>query len=193
VIATYKNEPQTGIHPSTRKATRTGYYERKFLHPNSGGDNPIAGANWKLFRLGEVILNFAEAAAEAGQLTDAAKAVNEIRARAGMPALPASLSKADLVKRIHAERRVELAMEENRYFGLRRWSKPADDLSKTDRWVTAMEITRNADGSFTYARRPVRATERKNYTNKFLWVPIPLNEANRLRSITGADWQNAGW
>ena len=92
-----------------------------------------------------------------------------------------------------AERRVELAMEENRYFDLRRWSKPADDLSKTDRWVTAMEITRNADGSFTYARRPVRATERKNYTNKFLWVPIPLNEANRLRSITGADWQNAGW
>ncbi|WP_291203948.1 RagB/SusD family nutrient uptake outer membrane protein [Dyadobacter sp.] len=193
VIATYKNEPQTGIHPSTRKATRTGYYERKFLHPNSGGDNPIAGANWKLFRLGEVILNFAEAAAEAGQLADAAKAVNEIRVRAGMPALPASLSKADLIKRIRAERRVELAMEENRYFDLRRWSKPTDDLSQTDRWVTAMEITRNADGSFTYARRPVRTTERKNYTNKFLWVPIPLNEANRLRSITGADWQNAGW
>ncbi|GAB3280650.1 RagB/SusD family nutrient uptake outer membrane protein [Larkinella harenae] len=193
VIATYKNEPQTGIHPSTRKATRTGYYERKFLHPNSGNDNPIAGANWKLFRLGEVILNFAEAAAEAGQLTDAIGAVNEIRARAGMPALPASLSKMDLIKRIRAERRVELAMEENRYFDLRRWSKPTDDLAKTDRWVTAMEITRNADGTFTYNRRPVRTTERKNYTNKFLWVPIPLNEANRLRSITGVDWQNQGW
>jgi starch-binding outer membrane protein, SusD/RagB family len=193
VIATYKNEPQTGIHPSTRKATRTGYYERKFLHPNSGGDNPIAGANWKLFRLGEVILNFAEAAAEAGQLADATKAVNEIRARAGMPALPASLSKTDLIKRIHAERRVELAMEENRYFDLRRWSKPTDDLARTDRWITAMEITRNADGTFSYMRRNVRATERKNYANKFLWVPIPLNEANRLRSITGTDWQNAGW
>nr|WP_295927050.1 RagB/SusD family nutrient uptake outer membrane protein [uncultured Dyadobacter sp.] len=192
-IATYKNEPQTGIHPSTRKATRTGYYERKFLHPNSGGDNPIAGANWKLFRLGEVILNLAEAAAEAGQAADAVKAVNEIRARAGMPALPASLSKTDLIKRIRAERRVELAMEENRYFDLRRWSKPTDDLAPTDRWVTAMEITRNADGSFVYARRTVRATERKNYANKFLWVPIPLNEANRLRSITGADWQNKGW
>lgn len=193
VIATYKNEPQTGIHPSTRKATRTGYYERKFLHPNSGGDNPIAGANWKLFRLGEVILNFAEAAAEAGQVAAATKAVNEIRTRAGMPALPASLSKTDLIKRIRAERRVELAMEENRYFDLRRWSKPTDDLARTDRWITAMEITRNADGTFGYARRNVRTTERKNYANKFLWVPIPLNEANRLRSITGADWQNAGW
>ncbi|TLV00719.1 RagB/SusD family nutrient uptake outer membrane protein [Dyadobacter luticola] len=193
IIATYNGEPQTGIHPTTRRATRTGYFERKFLHPNSGGDNPIAGANWKLFRLGEIILNFAEAAAEAGQLVEAAKAVNEIRTRAGMPNLPASLSKADLIKRIRAERRVELAMEENRYFDLRRWSLPTDDLSKTDRWVTAMDITRNANGTFTYKRRNVRATERKNYTNKFLWVPIPLDEANRLRSITGADWQNKGW
>ncbi|CAG5069973.1 hypothetical protein DYBT9623_02713 [Dyadobacter sp. CECT 9623] len=193
IIATYAGEPQTGIHPTTRRATRTGYYERKFLHPNSGGDNPIAGANWKLFRLGETILNFAEAAAEAGQVAEAAKAVNEIRARAGMPALPAGLAKEALIKRIRAERRVELAMEENRYFDLRRWSKPTDDLAKTDRWITAMEITRNANGTFTYKRRNVRGTERKNYTNKFLWVPIPLNEANRLRSITGTDWQNAGW
>ena len=193
IIATYNGEPQTGIHPTTRRATRTGYYERKFLHPNSGGDNPIPGANWKLFRLGEVILNFAEAAAEAGQLVEAAKAVNEIRTRAGMPDLPATLSKADLIKRIRAERRVELAMEENRYFDVRRWSLPTDDLAKTDRWITAMDITRNADGTFKYIRRNVRTTERKNYTNKFLWVPIPLNEANRLRSITGSDWQNKGW
>ncbi|QRR02158.1 RagB/SusD family nutrient uptake outer membrane protein [Dyadobacter sandarakinus] len=193
IIATYINEPQTGIHPTVRRATRTGYYERKFLHPNSGNDNPIGGANWKLFRLGEVILNFAEAAAEAGQLADAVKAVNEIRTRAGMPVLPASLGQADLVKRIRAERRVELAMEENRYFDVRRWSKPTDDLAKTDRWITAMEITRNADGTFSYKRRNVRGTERKNYTQKFIWVPIPLDEANRLRSITGADWQNFGW
>ncbi|WP_439556610.1 RagB/SusD family nutrient uptake outer membrane protein [Dyadobacter sp.] len=193
IIATYAGEPQTGIHPTTRRATRTGYYERKFLHPNSGNDNPIAGANWKLFRLGEVILNFAEAAAEAGQLADAVKAVNEIRTRAGMPNLPAGLSKDALIKRVRAERRVELAMEENRYFDVRRWSLPAEDLSKTDRWITAMEITRNSNGTFSYKRRNVRGTERKNFTNKFLWVPMPLNEANRLRSITGANWQSPGW
>ena len=69
IIATYVGEPQTGISASVRKATRTGYFERKFLHPNSGGDNVVGGANWKLFRLGEVILNFAEAAAEAGKVS----------------------------------------------------------------------------------------------------------------------------
>jgi len=193
IISTYVGEPQTGIHPTTRKATRTGYYERKFLHPNSGGDNHVEGANWKLFRLGEVILNFAEAAAEANKLDEATTAVNVIRARAGMPLLTHGLTKAELVTRIRNERRIELAMEENRYFDVRRWSHPDGDLSKTDQWITAMEITRQGDGTYKYMRRNVRAGERKNYTNKFLWVPIPLNEANRLKSVTGIDWQNKGW
>ncbi|MBN8787205.1 MAG: RagB/SusD family nutrient uptake outer membrane protein [Terrimonas sp.] len=193
VIATYKGEPQTGIDPAVRKATRTGYFERKFLHPNSGGDNPIGGANWKYFRLGEIILNFAEAAAEAGKLDEARDAVNEIRRRVGMPDLPANLSQAQLIARVRNERRVELALEENRYFDVRRWSNPSDDLSKTDKWVTAMEITRTGTNAYTYQRRVVRPTERKNYTNKFLWFPVPLSEANRLAAITGNDWQNPGW
>ncbi|MBW8323963.1 MAG: RagB/SusD family nutrient uptake outer membrane protein [Prolixibacteraceae bacterium] len=193
IIATYVGEPQTGISASVRKATRTGYFERKFLHPNSGGDNVVGGANWKLFRLGEVILNFAEAAAEAGKLAEAAEAVNEIRRRVGMPDLPTGLSKEELILRVRQERRVELAMEENRYFDVRRWCTPTGDLSKTDKWITAAEITRNSDGTYTYGRRTVRSTERKCYTNKFLWVPMPLAEANRLKAITGEDWQNAGW
>jgi hypothetical protein len=84
-------------------------------------------------------------------------------------------------------------MEENRYFDVRRWSEPTGDLSKTDRWITAAEITRNSDGTYTYGRRTVRSTERKCYTNKFLWVPMPLAEANRMKAITGEDWQNPGW
>ena len=193
IISTYVGEPQTGIHASTRRATRTGYFERKFLHPNSGGDNAVAGANWKMFRLGEVILNFAEAAAEANKLIEAITAVNEIRTRAGMPNLSASLTKDELILRIRNERRIELAMEENRYFDVRRWTSPNGDLAKTDKWVTAMVITRNQDGTFIYGRRTVRADERKNYINKFLWVPIPIDEANRLKGSTGGDWQNKGW
>jgi len=193
IIATYVGEPQTGISNTVRKATRTGYFERKFLHPTSGSQNQVAGANTKLFRLGEVILNFAEAAAEAGHLAEATAAVNEIRNRVGMPDLPASLSQEELILRVRHERRVELAMEENRYFDVRRWSDPSGDLSNTDKWITAAEITRNPDGTYTYGRRTVRATERKCYTNKFLWLPIPLNEANRLISITGENWQNPGW
>lgn len=193
IIATYVGEPQTGIHPTVRRATRTGYFQRKFLHPNSGGDNPVGGANWKYYRLGEIILNLAEAAAEAGYLMEATTAVNEIRARVNMPELPQSLTQEELILRIRNERRVELAMEENRYFDVRRWSSPEGDLSETDRWITGAEIIRNADGTYTHGRRNVREVERKNYTNKFLHVPIPLNEANRLQSITGQNWQTPGW
>ncbi|WP_196939913.1 RagB/SusD family nutrient uptake outer membrane protein [Sphingobacterium pedocola] len=193
VIATWMGEPQTGINPTKRSATRTGYYQRKFLHPTAGTNQIVWGTRTKLFRLGEVILNFAEAAAEAGHLDEARTAVNEIRKRVGMPSLPTGLSKEELILRVRNERRVELALEENRYFDVRRWTKPNEDLEKTDRWITAMEISRGQDGTFTYKRRLVREGGRQNYTNRFLWLPIPLNEANRLRAITGDNWQNPGW
>ncbi|GAA4799189.1 RagB/SusD family nutrient uptake outer membrane protein [Olivibacter ginsenosidimutans] len=193
IISTYIGEPRTGIHASTRSATRTGYYERKFLHPSSGSDNRVAGANWKLFRLGEVILNFAEAAAESGHLDEARAAVNEIRARVDMPPVSAGLSQQELITRVRHERQVELAFEENRYFDVRRWSSPTADLSNTDKWITAAAITRNADGSYTYNRRTVRSESRLCYINKYLFLPIPLAEANRLLAITGANWQNSGW
>jgi hypothetical protein len=193
IIATWDGEPQTGIHPTARKATRTGYFERKFLHPFSGDEvNEIPGANWKTFRLGEVILNFAEAAAEANHLDEARAAVNEIRTRAGMPGLPAGLSKDELILRIRNERRVELALEGFRYFDVRRWNTPDGNLEKTDRWINAMRITRNADGSYTYKRGPV-SRERLCWSRKFMWLPVPMNEVNIMKALTGEDWQNPEW
>ncbi|MDP4207110.1 MAG: RagB/SusD family nutrient uptake outer membrane protein, partial [Bacteroidota bacterium] len=193
IIATWKGEPKTGIDPLKRYGTRTGYYERKFLHPFAGDDYGVGAANFKYFRLGEIILNFAEAALEAGHEDEARDAVNEIRARVGMPGISSSVKGNDLRLRIRNERRVELALEEQRYFDVRRWSSPTGDLSKTDKWVTAMEILRNDDGTYTYTRRPVRAVERKCYTNKFLKVAIPIDEANLMKSLTGEEWQNPGW
>ena len=70
--------------------------------------------------MAEIILNYAEAAAEAGHLSDAKDAVDEIRARVGMPKLPDNLSQAEMVLRVRNERQVELAWEECRYFDLRR-------------------------------------------------------------------------
>ncbi|MCO5240021.1 MAG: RagB/SusD family nutrient uptake outer membrane protein [Chitinophagaceae bacterium] len=193
IIATYAGEPQTGRHPTIRKATRTGYFLRKFLHPNAGQEVVTGGhAYAKVMRLGEVYLNLAEAAAEADHLTEAYEAVNTIRRRVGMPDLPAGLSKEQLILRIRNERRVELAFEAHRYFDVRRWHKPTDDLEKTDRWITAAHITRNANGSYTYARGPV-SRERLCYQNKFLWFPLPLNEANIMLALTGENWQNPGW
>ena len=68
--------------------------------------------------------------------------MDEIRARVNMPALPAGLSKDEMILRVHNERRVELAWEEVRYFDLRRWQKPEGNLNATCQWLTGMRITK---------------------------------------------------
>ena len=174
-----------------RTPTRTGYFQRKFLHPNSGVEMRLNGARHKDYRLAEIYLNFAEAAMEAGHTDEAITYVNKVRARAGMPGLPAGLSGENLRQRIHNERRVEFALEGNRYFDVRRWHKPDEDLSATDRWITGAHITHMQDGTYKYERTILK--ERQCYTNKWLKMPIPLTEVNNMRAITGEDWQNPGW
>jgi len=99
-----------------------------------------------------------------------------------------------LILRIKNERRVEMAMEENRYFDIRRWTESDGDLEKTDKWVTAMYITRK-DGleGYTYTRRPVQENPRECWTNKYLKMPVPEKEVNIMLSVTGENWQNPNW
>lgn len=178
---------------TNRAASRTGYYHAKMVTPGASQTNQINNSNFKYYRLGETLLDLAEAAAEAGHLDEARAAANEVRARSGMPALSASLSQEDLILRIRNERRVELAWEEQRYFDMRRWQTPDGDLSETAKWLTAMVITKNADGSFNYARRNISNNPRGGHRNRDLLLPIPLSEASTLESVTGQRWQNPGW
>lgn len=180
--------------------TRTGYYMRKFNNHRSNRNNTGIDGRMKLYRLGELYLNFAEAAYLAGSpdtpvVSDVAgaaamsarEAVNAIRARAGMPPLPAGMTNVDFEKRYRNERRVELAFEEHRFFDVRRWKI----LGQTDGFVTGMRITRNADDSYTYTR--VKLQERGTEADKYLMFPIGQDEINKIKSYTGTDWQNPGW
>lgn len=84
-------------------------------------------------RLGEVLLNYAEAKAELGTITqnDINISINLLRDRAAMPPLttltppmdPAHASDgvSSLIVEIRRERRVELFLEAHRYNDLRRW------------------------------------------------------------------------
>ena len=80
--------------------------------------------DWILFRYGEVLLNNAEAAFELGKTGEALNAVNQIRARVGLPAL-GSITR-DLIRH---ERRIELAFESHRYWDLRRWRIAEEKLN----------------------------------------------------------------
>lgn len=80
-------------------------------------DSWNSGKNIRILRYGEVLLIKAEAANELGQTNDAADALNLIRERAGLGDTNAS-SQADLRDAIYKERRVEMAMEHDRFFDL---------------------------------------------------------------------------
>lgn len=173
--------------------TRTGHFHRKLVAPGASPTNWANYPSHKYFRLGELILSLAEAAAEAGHLAEAKTAVDEIRARVKMPPLSASLSKDDLILRIRNERRVELAYENQRYFDIRRWQSPDGNIEFQYKWSTGMLITKQSDGSFTYERVNTSSIPRMGYETKDLLLPLPLSEAALLEAVTGERWQNPGW
>jgi hypothetical protein len=90
------------------------------IAPNIG----TSKTDWIVFRYGETLLNFAEAAFALGKTEEALNSVNQIRTRAGI----ATLNSIDLQK-IRHERKVELAFEGNRYWDVRRWRTAVTELS----------------------------------------------------------------
>jgi len=171
--------------PPNKRNTHTGYYLRKFI--DSKQANTLAQtAGWKKYRLAEIYLNYAEAENEAsGPIPEVYAAINTIRSRAVMPNLPTGLSKDEMRERIHRERRVELAIEEHRFWDVRRWKI----LDQTDKLVTGMEIIKNTNGTFTYNRF---VTERRNaWQDKFRIFPIPIGDASKIPDF-GLN-QNPGW
>jgi len=141
-------------------------------------------ARFKKYRMGEVYLNFAEAANEAyGPTKDVYDAVNAIRSRAKMPDLPDGLNKDQMRERIRRERRVELAFEEFRFWDVRRWKI----LSQTDKLTTGIEWIKKPDNTFSGKR--IVAGRRKSWVDNHLIFPIPLAEI-----VLMPLWnQNPGW
>ncbi len=184
-------------HVSEITNTRTGYYMRKFNNYKSGVNVDQDGL-MKIFRLGELYLNFAEAAyqsvgpdaavpsAVGGAAMSAREAVNTIRERVDMPALPAGLSKDEFEVRYRNERQVELAFEEHRFFDVRRWKI----LNQTDNFVTGMKISRDND-EYTYTR--IKLKERSTNSDKYLMYPVDQSEVSKMGTYTGINWQNPGW
>ena len=104
--------------------TNTGFNLRKFVDATVGSSARGQGSYiwWTYFRMGEVYLNAAEAAMELGQTGKALQYVNAVRQRAGFGAN--SWTTADLtIDNLLHERRCELALEDHRWWDLKRLRK----------------------------------------------------------------------
>ncbi len=158
----------------------TGYYTRKFIHQNNINSQTVnkTNENWILIRYAEVLLNYAEAQLNLGNEGEAKIYMDQVRARAGMPAIPASETGSVLMAHYQNERKIELAFEEIYFFDVRRWKTAPALLSVP---VHKMHIVKNANGSFTY---DVQEMEDRAWRNAFYYYPIPGDEINKNKNLT---------
>ena len=162
------------------------------------GSYLIRGSFWAspmnriVFRYADVILERAEAEAQLGNASEAVRLVNEIRTRAaGSTQMIAdypnrygvklycknytgSYSKDEALRIVKMERRLELAMESERFFDLVRWGEASKVLN--DYFASEKErVTFLSDAVFT--------------ANKNEYLPIPHSQ---ISSSNGHYTQNIG-
>jgi hypothetical protein len=176
--------------------TITGYYFTKYVELTTV---PLVGRDENdihLIRFAEVLLTYAEARLEQGTLTqaDIDLTINKIRQRVGMVAMKITdlvANGMDLRTEVRRERRIELALEGQRYFDILRWKQGsllAQDIkgmkkSLAFRASDVANLPADAQGYIiAYSGRVF--VDPKNY----LW-PISLTQFQRNPNLG----QNTGW
>ena len=169
--------------PNKGDASQTGYNVWKWIdydnynYPYAGASGKDHSTNWIMIRYAEVILNEAEARVETNDIQGALKAVNEIRARVGLPAYTET-NQEKLRQLIRKERRLELAFEDHRFYDVRRWRIGAQTQGKLHglKFVSPTEFT-------------VETVDTRSWDDRLYLHPIPYEEIIRVSAIK----QNTGY
>jgi starch-binding outer membrane protein, SusD/RagB family len=121
------------VASTTGNTAGSNYYPNKYKLGNSNGVSGAASSEYyMMLRLAEIYLIRAEAAANgaAGGISAAIADLNVIRNRAGVTALPTTLTQEQVIAAVARERQVELFAEwGHRWFDLKRTNKAHDVLS----------------------------------------------------------------
>ncbi|PKD20386.1 glycan metabolism protein RagB [Salegentibacter salinarum] len=182
IVTTTWYSGNSGIQAGTNDYPPTGYIVRKKAAEDYGA------RSLPYMRLAEIYLDYAEALNEYDPGNpDILKYVNLIRERAGIPEygdvdLPAPSGQDAVREAIHKERRIELFVENVRYFDARRW-KIAEDAFGGD--MHGKDVNARDEQEFyntvVFEKRVFRPQD-------YLW-PIPQDEINANPKLI----QNPGW
>jgi len=183
----------------------TGYNWRKWSNPgvNLKSGNGTTNRNYPIIRLPEMLLAYAEAMNEyqGAPSQDIYDAVNKIRARVSMPALPIAASdnsKEGMRDRIRNEWRVEFAFENHRFWDVRRWmiattvdNGPMYGLNarpaQSELQASGFNPNSEAAGVAVFYQQVVDQT--RTFVNKHYLFPIPQIEINKNPNlIQNLDW-----
>ena len=184
----------------SKRATRTGYYMKKYLSANVNLNPDETGSTsayktYPVFTRAGLYLDFAEAAVEAygvagkgsGMAFSAKDAIFAIRTRGGIVLddyLDIASQDVNLFRElIRNERRIEFCFEGERYYDVRRWKMPLSELNKPIKGVNVIKL---GDDSFAYS---VKEVEKRNFRDYMYYNPIPREEVLRSDALI----QNYGW
>ncbi|MEJ7691982.1 RagB/SusD family nutrient uptake outer membrane protein [Daejeonella sp.] len=205
----------------------TGYVAHKFLNDAlkdaTEGSLDLNTTDAPVIRYGEVLLNYAEASAELGQLTQADLniSMNKLRARTGILMPPLQIigglpgvngaayddpkrdpTVSPMLWEIRRERRVELIYEGFRLNDLRRWAKLAytDTKSNADinrgAWIKASDYPKSSavvEGGVEGYIIPSPNSQRIFVDPKVYLSPLPLDQIQLYKDQGVELKQNAGW
>ena len=175
---------------STSDITNTGYNGRLTLDESIKGQTSLGTSpntsNYQIYRFAETLLSYAEAQNEAaGPDASVYDAVNRVRARVSLPALPAGLTQDQMRAFIHRERRLEFAFQDKRWYDIRRWDITVKGPAVLNSPEYGMEITADAQGNLNYMPIIVFDNRYSEYMNL---LPIPqdvLNQNTKLEQNPG--------
>jgi hypothetical protein len=182
--------PTSIDRPGSGGGSVSGYYFRKYVPSTISGQWYDNSYNDEvLIRYAEVLLTYAEAKIEAGDVDATVfAALNQIRQRQGvaMPAVTAAMYATQLAQRtlVRRERRVELALEPFRLYDIRRWK-----IAETVMPGKAIGILNYFDRSRAdFGQNILVETRSFSAGRDYLW-PIPQSDLD----INGNLRQNANW
>ncbi len=191
-LSSNTGQANDGWGGKTGNSTRTGYYVHKWNDPSQTVlSNPKSIArNFPYYRYAEVLLWYAEAMNEYldNPTDEVYDAINEVRGRVNMPALPITAedrTKAGMRKRIQNERRIELAYEGTRFWDIRRWL-----IAHTPAITSFTGLNYNEPSPGFYNVRGVRQGGKRVFRINHYLMPIPAEEVVKSN---GGIIQNYGW
>ncbi|MDR8392939.1 RagB/SusD family nutrient uptake outer membrane protein [Aliifodinibius sp. S!AR15-10] len=165
--------------------TYTGYVAMKYVDPQDESSPSNSGLNIIKMRYADVLLMYAEAKAELGELDQSANdAIQEIRDRVNLP-MPqdvTSMNQQEAIDFIRNERVIELAWEGLHLADIRRW-KTAEDVLNGN--VHGIDIS---DGNGGFDPVPGQHTRSFEAPRDYLW-PIPSGERDLNPNLS----QNPGY
>ncbi len=185
------------LDPSYAGRTRTGYTIRKTWGLNSVKNPVVIQYTCSMIRLGELYLNYAEAANEAygpntaapGAAMTAVEAINHVRSR--YPDLAPvqnqlTVSKDIFRERIRNERNVELSFEQHYYFDIRRWKTAPEAYSNPIVGIIPekVPVSEQYPTGFKFERKPLEDPDRQGvWFDAKYYMPFLSTEYYKMKNF----------